>query len=276
MAGAYDVTVTNATGCTVTGVTTVVISTPPTISATTVDNPCAQVSLGAVSLQASGGPPPYTYRWNNNASGPSLSALQGGTYIVTVADSYGCSASASYIVNQGSFAVTAQQSTTINLGQSTTLTGLAAGGSNQVTYSWTPDYHLNCLGCQVTIASPYQTIVYRVEATDTNGCSGYDTVTVTVIPLHTVYIPNAFTPNGDGNNDVFSVYGDLGLLTYLHAKVFDRWGELVFESNDINFAWDGTFKGKKEVSQVFVYEIKVVFLDGYSPDLYKGSLTLLR
>ena len=162
------------------------------------------------------------------------------------------------------------------MGDSVELTGTVSGGTGQETYNWTPDYHLNCTACQSPVATPYVTMVYTLLATDTNGCYGYDTVTITVIPLHDIFIPNAFTPNGDGNNDYFSIYGKLNLLVFFEARIFDRWGEKVFESNNPYFTWDGTYHGVAETPGVFVYTMKATFIDGYSRTDYKGSVTLIK
>ena len=96
------------------------------------------------------------------------------------------------------------------------------------------------------------------------------------MPDYAVFIPNAFTPNGDGKNDYFQIYGNLAGVEYVEAMIFNRWGEKVFESHDYNFQWDGTYKGVLQDPQVFVYQIKFAFLDGHVEPLKTGSITLLR
>ena len=88
-----------------------------------------------------------------------------------------------------------------------------------------------------------------------------------------IYIPDAFTPNGDGNNDVLLVRGRF--ITTMQLKVFDRWGELVFETTDQDVGWDGTYKGKPVDPAVFVYWLKAVCADGQS-FLKKGNITVIR
>ncbi len=275
--GTYTVLVTDpANGCTANDAADVTAAIPPTLSANLTDNPCPQISVGQINLQVTGGLSPYSYLWSNNSSTQDITGLRGGTYSVTATDAYGCSVSATYVLTEGFFTVDAQEYATINMGDSVQLTGVVTGGRGQVTYNWTPDYHMSCTACQAPVASPYITMIYTLQATDSNGCSGYDTVTVQVIPIHDIFIPNAFTPNGDGNNDYFSIYGKLNLLVFFEAKIFDRWGEKVFESNNPNFVWDGTYKGLLMNPQVLVYTMKATFLDGYSRTDYKGSLTLIR
>ena len=275
--GAYTLTVTDpANGCTASASTNVTAATPPTIAAVITNNPCAQLSVGQVNITVTGGQSPFVYSWSNNASVQSISGLRGGTYALTVSDANGCTVNGSYVVTEGAFAVQALQDATINLGQSVQLGGIVTGGSQNVTYVWTPDFNLSCLTCLSPVAAPYQTTIYQLQATDTNGCIASDTIQVIVIPSHHIFIPNAFSPNGDGNNDYFSISGDLDLMIYFEVKIFDRWGEKVFESNSQHFKWDGTFRGVLETPQVFVYEIKATFLDRYTTQLYKGGITLLR
>jgi len=93
------------------------------------------------------------------------------------------------------------------------------------------------------------------------------------------YVPNAFTPNGDGINDVFRVYGS-GFISF-NLKVFDRWGEKVFETSDPNIGWDGTFRGELLPPDVFVYYVDVEFINNLTPKQFtreylKGSVTLIR
>jgi gliding motility-associated-like protein len=86
-------------------------------------------------------------------------------------------------------------------------------------------------------------------------------------------VPNAFTPNGDGRNDVLLVYGNV--IQALHLQVFNQWGEKVFESYDKNTGWNGTCKGKQQPSGVYVYTVHVTTTAGQVIDK-KGSLTLVR
>jgi gliding motility-associated-like protein len=109
-----------------------------------------------------------------------------------------------------------------------------------------------------------------------NTCTASNKVNVTVIPNYDVYIPNAFTPDGNGVNDVFEMFGNKKALQYLDVKIFNRIGEKVFESNDIDFKWDGTYKGVLQQPGVYVYTINTVFIDGERKEIYKGGITLIR
>ena len=164
---------------------------------------------------------------------------------------------------------------TIVLGAAVELNA-TSDGSNQTVYNWTPGSTLSCTACPNTMAQPVETTIYTVVGTDTNGCMASDTVSVSVIQDHDIWVPNAFTPNGDGNNDVFQIYGNKAGIHSIEVKIFDRWGEKVFESENPDFEWDGTYKGVLQNINVFVYEMKIVFNDGHVNALKKGSITLIR
>jgi gliding motility-associated-like protein len=103
-----------------------------------------------------------------------------------------------------------------------------------------------------------------------------DTSNIIVIPIYEIYIPNAFTPNGDGNNDFFEVFGNKAIWKQFEVQVFDRIGEKVFQSNDMNFKWDGTYKNVLMNPAVFVYQIHLTYINNHTEKLYKGSVTLVR
>jgi gliding motility-associated-like protein len=88
-----------------------------------------------------------------------------------------------------------------------------------------------------------------------------------------IYVPNAFTPNGDGNNDILYAYGDI--IDELYFAVYDRWGEIMFESTDITKGWDGTYHGSVLDPAVFVYYIKAICRDKET-FIKKGNVTLIR
>ncbi|HET6992142.1 MAG TPA: PKD domain-containing protein, partial [Bacteroidia bacterium] len=132
---------------------------------------------------------------------------------------------------------------------------------------------------QSTITNPNHTYTatgnYTVTlvVVDANGCMDTTTLTVVVDDQSTFYIPNAFSPNGDGLNDFFTGTGTG--ITDFHMMVWDRWGMLIFESYDITKPWDGTFRGKKVEEDVYVYHIDVTNLQGES-DYYTGHVSVIR
>ena len=96
-----------------------------------------------------------------------------------------------------------------------------------------------------------------------------------MVPSYHIFIPNVFTPDGTGVNDTWSFFGLTG-VKQLQVMVFNRWGEKVFESTDINFAWDGHYKGEYVPTGVYTYTAKLVWLDNHSDNEYNGTVTLLK
>ena len=114
---------------------------------------------------------------------------------------------------------------------------------------------------------------YTVLITYNQGCTASASVQITVNGEPPVYVPNAFTPNADGVNDVWYVYGT-GIKD-MKAMIFDRWGEKVFESDDQSIGWDGTFRGQMQSPDVYIYLVNIVYLDGTTTSK-QGSVTLIR
>ena len=200
-----------------------------------------------------------------------------GNFSVTVTDANGCTANNNYtLAYEYNYAVAANPATTLLLGQSETLSYTLTGNSGIFTSVWTPDYGLSCSFCDDPLASPVQTTLYNIRVQNDSGCVVSDTVTVYVIPQYDIFIPNVFTPQNNGANQFFRIYGNTSELEFLQIKLFNRIGEKVFESNNANFSWDGTYKGTLLPAGVYVYEVKLVFIDGHTEKLRTGALTLLR
>lgn len=157
---------------------------------------------------------------------------------------------------------------TIFAGQSITLPFNGNG-----TPSWEKNNVLSCYNCANPLASPLVTTRYTVSNTTANGCTATDYFTVIVLKDAFVQTPNAFTPNGDGLNDFFGPSGKVpeGYL----LKVFNRFGELVYNSSSLKNKWDGTWKGKTQPEGVYVYVMAWYDLENKLHQ-QKGTITLLR
>ena len=157
---------------------------------------------------------------------------------------------------------------------------LQVSGSGLHQFLWTPDESLSCNTCSNPVASPSVTTTYYVQVSSLKGCKSIDTVTVRIIcDQSQVFIPNLFSPNGDGQNDVFYPRGE-GLREIKSFRIYNRWGELVYERrgamlNDATGAWDGTMNGKELNPDVFVYIIEGVCITGDAIS-WKGDVTLIR
>jgi gliding motility-associated-like protein len=157
--------------------------------------------------------------------------------------------------------------TTITIQDVITLT--TTGGE---VYSWSPDIYLNCNDCPDPIASPEETILYQVTVTDSNGCVSSRVINIEVL-IPDLFIPSGFSPNGDGVNDLVEVRS-LSIIS-MNIKIYDRWGALIFESNDQERSWDGTFNGTNLDGGVYVYKFESKMVDGAKIE-QSGTITLFR
>lgn len=278
--GSITLVWTVTSGCATDSDTVVITNTGggPTVSVATTPVICG--SAGTATATASGGTGTLTYFWSTGAATPSISNLAAGTYTVTVTDGTGCNAFATgTVLSSGGVVANAGTDVTINAGDTVQLS--ASGGSS---YTWTPSEGLDCTNCKSPIASPIQTTLYCVTVSD-NGCSDSSCLVVTVtgtadtcnsmvFPSGSVYTPSAFTPNNDGLNDVYKPVGNC--VHNYNFVIFDRWGEKLFETNDINEGWNGYYKGKLCKSDVYTF--KVTFMDDPKNNFhqYIGRVTLLH
>jgi len=149
-----------------------------------------------------------------------------------------------------------------------------------VSYNWLPVTNLSCTDCPQPDANPQFTTKYKVQIQDKYGCKNTAEVTVKVVCNgQNFFIPNTFSPNGDGANDVFYLRGS-GLFRVKSLMIFNRWGEIVFEKrefpvNDAASGWNGTYKGKKAAPDVYVYQIEIICSNGETIK-YSGNIALIQ
>lgn len=227
-------------------------------------------------LYASGG---TTYNWYpsdglscTDCPNPVATPSATTTYHVAIFDQYGCSdtMSTTVIVNPLPI-VNASQDTTILYGESTQLYATANGG---MYYVWDPITGLDNPNIPNPIATPQVSTTYTVMVVDTNECRNYDSVRVIVDMDEPLFVPSAFSPNGDGKNDVFRV-ANLSFQKVQEFRVFNRWGQEVFNGLDNRKGWDGTWKGQAQDPGVYQYIIRVAHPDGRK-QTFKGDVTLIR
>jgi len=269
-AGTYTATITDSNGCTQTQTVAVTSNNTLTVTTTSTQTGCT-LSNGTASANASNGTPNYSYSWNNGQSSQTATGLAPGTYTATVTDASGCTQIQTASITQiPGPAVTANASpNTVISGSSSAL--IATGGG---TYVWSPSASLSDPNISNPTATPSQTTAYCVVVTDNNGCQDSACITITVdIPCGTIYIPNAFSPNNDLENDLECVFGNC--IEIFHIAIYNRWGEKVFESSSQALCWDGTHKGKPLNSAVFDYYMDAVLTTG-EKIRKKGNISLIR
>jgi gliding motility-associated-like protein len=208
------------------------------------------------------------YQWSTGETTKEISITQGGYYSVTGSNFCGSAEDSIYMELRNLPVTNISLDSTILLG--TNLQLFATGG---VSYSWSPPTYLSCTECPSPIASPEKSTTYSVTIKGSNGCFVLDSVTVFVDPDLHIYMPNVFSPNGDGINDVWFVRGK-GIQSF-QLNVYNRWGEKVFESVDIAKGWDGTVNGKLLNPAVFVYVIDATLVTGQRL-IKKGDVALVR
>lgn len=240
--------------------------------------PCIEVCNGIATASASGSTPPYTYLWSNGDNGNPTTSLCPGTYYVTVTDDHSCFTIDSIIVHDSTTfppnIYTYADDTLIYSSQSTGLHTTIIPG---YTYSWSPTTGLNNPSSPEPIATPVSTTTYIVTIEDIYGCMYVDTVIIYVTDVlcdeSQIFVPNAFTPNGDNNNDV--VYVRSNVMKSIYFVIYDRWGEKVFENSDMTKGWDGTFKGRQCDPAVYDYYMKAICIND-KEFIKKGNITLIR
>lgn len=256
----YNVTATNNFGCSSTGTVVITVVHPFTLNSIKEYFVCIGKT---VSLNVSGA---NTYQWINNTIGlnntlianpisaPKISTI----YTVVGTDINNC------FKDTADIKVTVKTAPTVDAGQSALILAgtsyqLQANGSNDVVqWTWTPAQYLNCSNCAAPVTTPLAPMLYTVTATNVNGCTAYDTVSINLMCSESrIYIPKAFTPDNDGVNDLFVIKG-AGIKIVNHLRIYDRYGGLVFERNnfsigDVNAAWDGRHNGAQVSPGAYVY-----------------------
>ena len=148
---------------------------------------------------------------------------------------------------------------------------LKAQGNSSGNYHWSPSDYLSCISCPNPVASPKQSLDYKVIFTDKNKC--VDSSIIHVILESSVYIPNTFTPNGTNGNDVFKAFGEN--ITNFHLDIYNRWGENIITLNNITESWDGTFNGIPCKDGVYTW--KLIYVDSFGDEHRKtGHVNLIR
>ncbi len=262
-----------ATGCTDSIIHLFTILDIPTAVATGGDT-CQGSPL---QLNASGG---ISYLWtpaaglsSDTISNPVATPPSSTNYLVTVYGANGCAdtATAEVIIYEPPAAIIFDS--TMVIGQEVQLNVYAGPG---YTYQWSPATGLSCITCPNPIAQPLVNTIYYVTISDAAGCFNITSTYEFIIkPITTIDVPTAFTPNGDGDNDIIFVEG-LGIKKLIEFKIYNRWGQLLFETDDIDKGWDGFYMGKLQNVETYVYFASVeTWLNGEILTK-KGSFNLLR
>jgi gliding motility-associated-like protein len=223
-----------------------------------------------------------SWEWDfGGASEPTTSSLQNpavcfntvGTYDITltVTNVNGTTAATtSSITINPSPTLTAYNDTIIDIGGNA---DLIAVSSSTGTITWEPNRDVACDNCFITTASPQDSTTFTATLIDENGCKAEASMFVLVNYIEAIGVPTGFSPNNDGENDILFVKG-YGIKS-MQLSVYNRYGELVFQSNDQNIGWDGTFQNKDQNPGVFTWVLQYNLISDRK-GLMKGNTTLVR
>jgi gliding motility-associated-like protein len=276
----YVVTVTNANGCTNKDSINVNVIHPFNMQTETAASICSGQSITLVVSGAD------TYKWINNTVGLSSTSIANPVttpvtttiYTVTGTDSYKCFTDTSDItITVASLPVTDAGTGAVIL-SGTSYQLQSTSSPDVVKWNWSPPDYLSCDNCSSPHATPSQSEIYTLMVTNAAGCIASDTVSVKLFcSASRIFIPTAFTPNGDGLNELFSIKGD-GISAIHYFRIYDRWGTLVFEHNnfqvgDKSGSWDGRYKGVLVSQGLYVYFAELSC--GEQTYVQKGSVTVL-
>lgn len=282
--GLYVLSVTDDNLCLLVDTFTLTDPLPINVIVSTTDVNCYEGQDGSITMTTQGGVPPYSFSVDGQEFNgiEKVVGLTAGDYSLYVKDGNGCIwAGETSLAEPPQFTIDAGPDITISLGQEAQLQVTASGNQGLVDYEWTAPYDtiISCLRCPAPIASPLFTTTFDVHGIDEKGCVTDDEITVVINKQRRILVPTGFSPNGDSNNDVLLVHGASG-ATIKTFRIYDRWGELVYEAhdfpvNDDSIGWDGTFRGKRMNPGVFVWYVEAEYIDG-EREIFKGNTTLIK
>ncbi len=245
---------------------------------------CFGEATGLVSIgQVTGGQGPYSASLGQGSvTVPGgISGLSGGVYTLQVMDAFGCAWDSTVIIPEPPpLQVDLGLDLTIDFGtQIVLIPELTSIGSGNLSLEWITNDSVLCQGCPQLILQPSNDLFITLLVEDEAGCRAEDDILIRVILRRKVYIPNSFSPNVDGINDVFAVHGGETVDRVRSMAVYDRWGNSLFLEEDLPAdgisGWNGTYRGQPMDPGVYVYVVNLVFVDG-SERLYKGDLHLMK
>ncbi len=284
VAGAYTLTVSNSLGCT--GTAGILVPEPAPITAVASTNTITcfdPPDAGVIHVDlVEGGWPPYRYGRNGLffSSDPLLTGYTAGLQSFQIQDSLGCIRSFPAMI-EGTVDILLDPGPPVRLDLGEQAQLAVSVNQPNLTIGWNPADFLSCTDCPDPIVFPTGDRVYTITATDDFGCSANTTLSVSVLKRRRLFIPNVFSPNGDGLNDTFEPYPGKDVAAILGFDIFDRQGNQVFRlANELDNTagtawWDGRFRGKDLPAGVYTWTGRVRFIDG-AVEIIRGEVTLLR
>ncbi len=276
--GMYTVTVTDVNGCIIEGAIDI-----PDISKLNVDikGPDKFCQNTVSELKTTNF---VSYRWSTGSTDPQIMIAEAGNYSITVTNEQDCEGSASFLIDHFATAelTILTDETSIKEGETIFVSFEASNNTPFITsYEWSGLGALSCNSCEATDYTPISSTNLQLVTIDENGCNSTSTLAITVeeLPL-AIYAPNIITPGSTDLNSTFNLFGGVNLQTIASLKIFDRWGNLVYTSNNLlpsrmEGGWNGYVNGSIANQGVYLFIAKVVFLNGKEEQI-EGDFLLLR
>lgn len=244
---------------------------------------CFEDNDGSILIgEIEGGVGPYLYKLDDGffTGSTEFTGLVAGNYELTIEDSNGCQFKAEATVNQPiEIIVDLGIDVETKLGEETTLQ--AEINVEESSIIWTINEIVQSDTLFEIDSIFLKSVLVQAMVIDTNGCFAEDMMRVNVEQKDPIFVPNAFSPNGDGLNEQLNVFGDVSVVSVDYMYVYDRWGSLLYDSegpfspNDVSVGWDGIHNGQTVNSDVYIYSLQVTYINGKS-EIFTGDVTLLR
>ncbi len=285
--GTYTANISDVNGCEL--IQDIVIEEPLELTVDElITEPSCIINTGTIAINPTGGTAPYMLSLNGTEfiEQTEFTNLSPGEYRFEVMDNLGCTiASDQSILLEAAEDINLVTESTISLslGESALLTAFVTNRSENIEYVWegVQTDNLSCIDCQNPIYTGFNSTSFTVSAFDDNGCQAVENVIVQVDNSADIYVPNAFSPNGDGFNEKLSVFAKSEIVSKIDAfSIYDRWGNQVFfdsemEPNNQNHGWDGDFRGKALNQGVYIWNLQLTLIDGSTRAL-SGDVTLIK
>ena len=280
--GLYAVTLTNSFNCSDSASVFITLAPPIIVDPFIISPLCLGDNNGQlVALDITSGAQPLTWQlFDELGILADPKALKSGAYLLILTDSEACKDSLNIDIPLGSaLSIDLGQDLTLNQGESAVIMPIVLLG-NPIQYDWTPIDYFDSIAFDIANFTATQSTTIGIVATDINGCKASDNINVKVDSQVKIYVPNVFSPNGDGNNDRFGIYADPAIWTIEYLEIFGRWGQQVFRTADIpannpSLGWDGTVNNKPADDGVYVWHAQIRNING-TVQILAGEVMVVR
>jgi len=249
------------------------------------DPTCFEDNDGAILIgEVEGGVPPFLYKLDDGffTGNTELIALPASDYELTVQDANGCEFKRDAFVNQPvEVLVDLGDDMELKLGEEANISVESTINEDEGRVLWTINEIVQADTLFEIDSVFLESVLVQAMVSDTNGCFAEDMMRINIEQKDPIFVPTAFSPNGDGNNERLNVFGDISVVSINYMRIYDRWGSLLYDSggaflpNDTSVGWDGLYRGQRVNSGVYVYALEAVYVDGVE-EVFLGDVLLVR